>query len=96
MTSVTITPDTLQAIRLLGSYTANRFDLWQLAGRAHAMRRAHVLGTLTGTKVSQAKAGITAMRTAFYARLGIVGQCEAEREENFRFVCHEADSSPRP
>jgi hypothetical protein len=92
----TVTPAALTAIRLLGHNTANRFDIWQLAGPRNADRRARILSALTGTRQPQSKAGVTALRTAFYDALGIIGECEAEREENFRFVCGEIDASPTP
>jgi hypothetical protein len=92
----TVTPATLTAIRLLGHNTANRFDIWQLAGARNADRRARILSALTGTRQPQSKAGVTALRAAFYNALGIIGECEAEREENFRFVCGEIIASPTP
>ncbi len=85
--------ETLQAIRLLKIHTAGRFDLWGLAGRSNAERRAQVMSALVGTRTPQAKAGVNALRAAFYKALGIVGDCEAEREENFRFVCGEAGAA---
>lgn len=84
------TPGTLKAIRLFAALTGNsRFDLWTLAGHHHAANRAILLSAIRGERLPQSKAGITALRAAFYRELGIVGECEAEREENFRFVCSE-------
>jgi hypothetical protein len=37
----------------------------------------------------------SAWRAAFYEALGIVGDYEAEREENFRFVCGEVAATER-
>lgn len=84
---------TLQAIRRLGAFTQGRYDIWGLAGSHLAASRAIVLSDLLGYRVPQSKAGVTALRTAFYNALGIVGECEAEREENFRFVCRELAAS---
>lgn len=91
----TISAETLQAISLLETHTAGRFDLSSLAGRHNAERRAQVMSALVGTGTPQAKAGVNALRAAFYKALGIVGDCEAEREENFRFVCGEAAADLR-
>lgn len=79
-----------EAIHLLGVYTANRFDLWMLAGSSKASCRAHLMSALQGTRVPQSKSGITAIRNAFYSLLNIAGECEAHREELFRAVCKEA------
>lgn len=79
--------NTREAIRLLGAYTAGRFDIWILAGSARASCRAHVLSALTGKKVPQRMAGVTALRSAFYTALEIAGECEAHREENFVAAC---------
>jgi hypothetical protein len=43
-----------EAIRLLGTYTAGRFDIWMLSGSAKASCRAHVMSTLLGVRVSSA------------------------------------------
>lgn len=85
------TPGTLKAIRLCAAFTNNRFDLWSLTGNqgGHAANRAILLSALRGERLPQSKAGFNALRAAFYDALGIVGECEAEREENFRFVCGE-------
>lgn len=79
-----------EAIRLLGVYTAGRYDLWALAGQGKASCRAHVMSALCGQKMTQAKSGVTALRSAFYAAIGIAGECEAARESNFRQFCRHA------
>ncbi len=78
-----------EAVRLLGVYTAGRFDIWALAGPARASCRAHVMSVLTGTRTPQAKAGVTMMREAFYTVAGdsIVGSCIAQREDAFITWC---------
>lgn len=81
--------NTLKSIRRLGAFTRNRFDIWALAGNNLAASRAIVLSDLLGYRVPQSKAGVNALRSAMYEALGIIGECEAEREENFRFVCGE-------
>ena len=88
-----LAPATVDAIRHLGVYTYGSFDLWTLAGARRASLRALLLTTLTGKSTPKSKAGIDAIRRAFYAELQIVGECEAEREENFRFVCAEIIAS---
>jgi hypothetical protein len=76
-----------EAIRLLGIYTAGRYDIWVLAGRAKASCRAHVLSTLLGKTVPQSKAGVNAIRDAFYSACKITGETPSEREQNFAHVC---------
>lgn len=75
--------DISKAVKLLGAYTAGRFDIWLLAGSSKASCRAHVMSVLIGHKVPQSKAGINAMRAAFYSAGNIQGEYEAMREENF-------------
>lgn len=77
-----------EAVRMLGEYTGGRFDIWALAGRGGKPRlRALILGTMEGRRVPQAKAGVYAIRAAFYAGVGAVGGCEAERERDFVQRC---------
>lgn len=73
-------------MRLLGVYSGGRYDLWALAGSVRGGCRAHVMSELVGRRVPIAKAGITALREAFYTACGVVGQCEAEREERFQRI----------
>ncbi len=72
-----------EAIRILGIYTAGRFDVWNLAGSAKASCRQHILSVLTSQSVPKSKAGVTALRDAFYAAGNITGEYEAQRERNF-------------
>ena len=51
-----------QAIRLLGMYTAGRFDLARLRGRFHATDRADVLTALGGQKVIKSNATMKLLR----------------------------------
>ena len=75
---------TKEALRLLGIYTAGRFDIWALAGDSKASCRAHVMSALVGKKMPKSKSGVTAITAEFYQRGGIVGSCIAHREDNFR------------
>ena len=79
------------AIRLLGIYSAGRFDIWALAGNTKASCRAHVMSELLGQKTPQAKSGVNAIRREFYSQLGIWrdGVCLAEMESEFLVVCRE-------
>jgi hypothetical protein len=45
------------------------------------------MSTLAGHKVPRAKSGVTALRSLFYERMGIVGDCLAEREHHFITAC---------
>jgi hypothetical protein len=80
----------LRAIRLLGRYTSNRFDVWGIAGGQNAAVRARLMTELKGVKVPQSKSGVTAIEEEFYAVCGITGNCGAERQENFREYCRNA------
>jgi hypothetical protein len=73
----------MEAIRLLGAYTAGRFDIWMLSGSQKASCRAHLMSTLLGVKTPQSKSGVTALREAFYRAGNITGDCLAAKEENF-------------
>jgi hypothetical protein len=74
--------NTIEAVRLLGTFTAGSFDTWRLAGPHNAGRRALVLSTLRGKKTPQSQAGVTAIRAAMYDALKIpAAGCEHEREE---------------
>ena len=72
-----------EALRLLGIYTAGRYDIWALAGPRKASCRAHVLSTLLAKSVPQSKAGVNAIRDAFYSACNVTGETINEREENF-------------
>ena len=74
---------TNQALKLLGTYTAGRFDIWMLAGSSKASCRSHVMSVLMGQKVPQSKSGVTALRDALYSAGQITGEYEAQREERF-------------
>ena len=76
-----------EAIRVLGIYTAGRFDAWMLAGSARASCRAHVMSTLLNRRVPQSQSGVNAIRDAFYRECGIDGECPSEREEKLRAFC---------
>lgn len=79
--------NTKQAVELLAAYTAGRFDIWMLAGPSKASCRAHVVSALLGHKVPQSKAGVTAIREAFYAIAKPAGDCIANREDSFVAWC---------
>ena len=80
---------TKQAIKVLGTYSAGRYDVWSLAGSARASCRAHVMSTLLGVKTPRSKSGVNAIRQEFYDRLGITGTggCPSEREDSFIAIC---------
>ncbi len=78
-----------EAVKILGTYTAGRYDIWALAGNAKASCRAHVMSVLLGRKCVQRESGINALRSEFYRQMQIggPGTCEAERETTFRNLC---------
>jgi len=75
------------AVKLLGEYSSGRFDVWALAGRDNAKKRAIVMSALMGRKMTQAQSGVFAIRDTFFARAGIDGSCTAVREDNFMAFC---------
>lgn len=78
------TESQLEALRMLGAATRGRFDFWMLAGKHLAGYRAVILSKLVGERLPQSKAGVNALRDAFYAAFPVEGDCEAAREENLR------------
>ncbi len=84
----TISATLREGVRVLGIYTAGRFDVWYLAGQAKASCRAHVMAALLGLpKVPQSKAGVNAITEEFYRQSGITGDCIASREASFKAFC---------
>ena len=81
-----------EAIRLLGIYSNHTYDIWVLAGRSRASSRAHVMSALAGKKTPQSKAGVNAIRQAFYALINPAGNCEAIRSKNFQQYCLETEA----
>jgi hypothetical protein len=77
-----------ETLRLIGTYTAGRYDLWVLAGNAKASVRAHIMSVLLGKKTPQAKSGVNALQSELYKQLGIPEkECSAVREDWFRAIC---------
>ena len=79
------------AIKLLGTYTAGRYDIWALAGPAKASCRAHIMSELLDRKTPQSKSGVNAIRAEFERQCGITGNCIAIREDNFRDYCRSTE-----
>lgn len=79
--------NTREAVRLLGVYTAGRYDFWILAGPSKASCRAHVMSALLGRKVPQSQSGVTMLRAAFHALAQPAGGCMAQRDESFEAWC---------
>lgn len=76
-----------EGIRLLGAYTAGRFDIWSLAGSYKAGCRAHVMSGLMGRRVPQSKSGVTALQSAFYDVIKPAGDWPAARDDAFVEFC---------
>lgn len=72
-----------EALRLLGVYTARRYDVWLLMGSGKASCRAHIMSALHGKNMPQSKSGVNALRDAFYGMCNPQGECDAVREDNF-------------
>ena len=69
-------------IRLIGVYTAGRFDPYDLAGPAKASCRAHCMSALAGKRMPQSKSGVTVLREELFRITGAQGECLAEREQD--------------
>ena len=59
-------------------------DVWSLAGDRNRMYRQDILAAILGRKVTKAESGVTAIRSALYEALGVVGGWAGERDEDFR------------
>lgn len=85
-----------EAVRLLGTYTAGRFDIWMLAGNAKRTCRQHVMTVLIngkdGKKIPQKDCGVTMIRTKFYDLVQPQGDCLAARETYFIQWCRSVGS----
>lgn len=90
-----MTDNLSEGIRLLGAYTAGRFDIWALAGSYKAGCRAHVMSGLMGRRVPQSKAGVTALQSAFYAQIKPAGDCSAARDDAFVEFCRAHSTATR-
>lgn len=99
VTIPTTAAQTAEAVRLLGVYTAGRFDIWMLAGNHKGTCRAHVMSALMGRKMPQSKSGVTMLRTAFYERVEALtgarpaGDHIAARETSFIAWCRAYSTS---
>lgn len=78
-----------RAVRLLGAYTGDSFDVGRLAGPASRAQRAQVLGILRGEKIPASKAGVNALESAFFAAIEPAGNCLATRRRDFADKCRE-------
>jgi hypothetical protein len=87
MQPLTGKPNVREAVRLLGEWTRGRFDVWMLAGSQNAGNRAILLSHLVGARQTQSKAGVNALRDAFYAALEVTGDCLAAKEDRFVVTC---------
>lgn len=86
-----ISPNYLEALRLLRIFTNGNYDIWSLAGRGNAIKRVNVMSAIQGFKVPQAKAGVNAMRDSLYDASGasmINGTLRAQ-EQAFIAWAHE-------
>lgn len=72
-----------EGLRVLGVYTAGRFDFYALAGDAKGTCRKHVMEALLEQKMPIAKCGITAMRQVFHLALGVQRDCIAREDDEF-------------
>lgn len=69
--------------KLLASLTRGRGDIYALAGQDGIESRVKVMATLMGRdKVTQAEAGVTAIRNEFYKRSGVNTQVTPAQAEN--------------
>lgn len=78
-----------QACMLLGRFTRQSFDPWDLMGPANRRQRQDVMSALLGRRVPIAQAGVSAIQAELYRRAAIDGGCRAECDDNFRQLCRE-------
>lgn len=78
-----MTSEQTEALKLLQTYTAGRFDVWNLFGPAKASCRAHIMSALAGKRIPQSQSGVNALRAAFYEIAKPEGSCPAVREVAF-------------
>lgn len=90
-TATTQHENTVDAAKLLGQYTAGRFDIWLLAGPSKSTCRQHVMSVLVngkdGKNLPKSKCGVYAIRDEFYKRIKPEGNCPAGREDSFTLWC---------
>ena len=90
MEPLTGKPNIPEALRLLATFTRGRCDVWMLAGSHNAGNRAILLSHLTGIRQPQSKAGVNALRDAYYSALNVTGSCLAAKEDDFILKAHAA------
>lgn len=66
MTKPELSQDQTVALKLFAKATAPNHDMWRLSGPAQATLRQAILQGLTGTKLSKAKCGVTALQTKLF------------------------------
>lgn len=78
----------IEAIELLGQYTRDSFDPWDLAGPALApYRRAIMCKLLDKPKVPLAQCGVTKLKQQFRRIYAPEGNCPAVRDAAFADWC---------
>ncbi len=77
----------MEAIRLFGQMTGNRFDVYMLAGSSQVRLRQALMLALTGSKLPQAKCGVNAISAVLASQCCITGDCIAAREDNLAAYC---------
>ena len=75
---------------MLEAYTDGRFNLSWLTGPGNRNFRAELMAVLVGHKVPAAKCGINALAEEFHRQAQIVGDCSAQRDDNFAEFCKRA------
>ena len=81
-----MTREQIQAIETLGKRTREWFDVLDLCGRQHVHLRQDLMLLLTGNRPVQSKAGVNALRDAFFDIVKPEGNCYAAQKENFPHV----------
>jgi hypothetical protein len=85
-------PHELEAVRMLGVYTARTFKWVHLTGKHRAAHRAHLMSELYTVPTPQVKSGINALREKFYKLSQVSGNCRAEQDDNFIVWCKQIES----
>lgn len=87
MTNAALKDNELEAIRLVGVYTARSFRIDCLIGPAKSGCRAHIMSMLLNVKVPQSKSGYNALRDGLNRLSGVTGGCIASQEEELIHWC---------
>lgn len=77
----------IEAVRVLGIYTAGSYRVWNLMGPAKATCRAHVMSALLGKRVPQARAGVNAISAELCRQFEVAEGSLSATEDRIEQLC---------